>query len=137
MLRFLSDEWIAALDAAAATSTALDGAIGGDEVLVVEHVVHDGSGGDGAVAFHLRLGSGPARVRPGHADDPTVTFTQSRATAQAIASGTTSAQAAFMAGALRLGGRVDLLIEHHGALAEVDDVFAAVRERTDWSDPGS
>jgi len=134
--RFLSGEWVAELDAAASASPGLaDLFVDADDIdrLVVEHVVTDGPEGHGDErAFHLVLGPGPARARRGRAADPTVTFSQDRATATAIASGRASAQAAFMAGRLRVGGRVDLLLAHHGVLTDVDDVFADVRARTEW-----
>lgn len=136
MPRFLSDEWIADLDAAAARSEALDGILADSvlEELVVEHVVTDlPEARTAEAAFHLVLGAGPARVRAGRAAAPTVSFTQTYATARNIASGAASAQAAFMSGALRLGGRVDLLLAHHTVLVGVDDVFADIRARTDWS----
>lgn len=128
---FLSDEWIADLDTAASTSPGLSDVLPDDEDedLVIEHVVDD----DGTErAFHLVIGHGPARARSGRAESPTITFAQDRATAVAIATGAASAQSAFMAGELRLGGRVDLLMAHHAALAELDDVFADVRTRTEW-----
>lgn len=132
MPRFLSDEWIAELDAAAKTAPGLVGILPDDagvSELVIEHVVDDA--GDER-AYHLVLGAGPARARPGRSDAPTITFRQARSTAAAIASGASSAQAAFMAGDLRLGGRVDLLLAHHGALTALDDVFVDVRARTEW-----
>lgn len=139
MLRFLSDEWIAALDDAARSSAALTGVLLSDEEggasVVVQHVVTGvptTTDPAGEVAYHVVLDDGPTRVSRGRADDPTVTFTQTYDTARAVASGATSAQAAFMAGELRLGGRVDLLLAHHGALTGIDDVFADVRARTEW-----
>ena len=133
MPRFLSDEWIEDLDALAAASSALEGIVPDAEegALVIQHVVTDVPPGED-IAYHVVLGGGPARVRPGPAESATATFTQSYATARQIATGAASAQAAFMAGELRLGGRVDLLLTHHTALVAVDDVFAAVRERTEW-----
>ncbi len=133
MPTFLSDEWIAALDAAASAAPGLVGVLPPDaEVseLVIQHVIDD----EGTErAFHVVLGPGPAHAHSGRADHPTITFSQDRATAAAIASGSASAQSAFMAGELRLGGRVDLLLAHHGALADLDDVFAEVRASTEWS----
>lgn len=139
--RFLSDEWIAEMDSAARSSTELADLFDGTEIdrLVIEHVVTGASPSDPGdetpdveAAFHLVLGPGPARAVAGRAADPTITFSQDHATAAAISSGRTSAQAAFMAGRLRIGGRVDLLLAHHGLLADVDDVFAEVRARTEW-----
>ena len=129
MARFLSDEWIEAFDQAAASTDEL---VLGDEGedLVIQHVVTDPAGAP-VQTFHVHLSAGPARVRRGPAEDPTVTFTQDLDTATAIASGTETAQAAFMAGRLRVGGRVDQLIARHGELAGVDDLFASLRSETE------
>ena len=132
VLSFMSDEWVAALDIAASTAPGLVGVLPEDadvDELVIEHVIDDAGT---ERAFHLVLGHGPARAHVGRANEPTITFSQDLATASAIASGDASAQSAFMSGKLRLGGRVDLLLEHHGALAELDDVFADVRAQTEW-----
>jgi hypothetical protein len=133
VVRFLSDEWIAAFDRAAARAPGLTVPPGTDD-LIIQHMVTDvprAVSPDGERAFHLRLSTGPARVLAGRADTPTVTFTQSYATAAAVATGQASAQAAFMAGELRLGGRVDRLLAHHAALAAVDDCFAELRDATE------
>ncbi|WP_195210459.1 SCP2 sterol-binding domain-containing protein [Actinomarinicola tropica] len=131
MVTFLSPAWVAELDAAAQAAPELTDVLGSGEELVVQHVVTDDAG-DERAAFHLRLGAGACRAHPGHADEPTVTFTQTEATARQISQGTLGAQAAFMSGHLRLGGRVDVLLTHHAALSGISDVFAVVRERTDW-----
>lgn len=132
MAPFLSDEWIAELDAEAQRAPELADVLAGGEELVIQHVVIDDDDGGDEVTFHFRFGTGPARVHPGRAQDPTVTFTQSAATARAIARGELGGQAAFMGGDLRLGGRVDVLLTHHAALSGISDVFAVVRERTEW-----
>jgi hypothetical protein len=134
--RFLTDDWIAQMDHAA-------GAPGGPRVaageLVVQHVVTDLPPAldehlDGEVerAYHVELTSTSGAVRTGRRLDATVTFTSTYSTAAAIASGATSAQAEFMAGRLRLGGAVDQLLAHHGALAATDDVFTSVRAETEY-----
>ncbi|MDZ7679574.1 MAG: SCP2 sterol-binding domain-containing protein [Acidimicrobiales bacterium] len=129
MPRFLSDEWIAELDdrARALPELVLDG----DDELVVQHTV-SGVPGRGEVTFHLHLSSGPARVRSGPAEAPTVTFSHDHDTATALAAGEGSAQAAFMAGRLRVGGQIDQLIARHGQFAGIDDVFAALRAVTEF-----
>lgn len=132
---FVTDEWIEALDRAAAASSALDAVLAdladGEEI-VIEHTITDVPGSAAPVSFHLVLGRGPAAARRGPAAEPSITFTQSYGTARDVASGAASAQAAFMSGALRVGGRVDLLLAHHGALVGVDDVFAELRSDTQW-----
>lgn len=127
MARFLSDEWVDALDRAlaAADPPALDAP------LTIQHVVTDVPE-RGEVVYHLRLDAKRCRAGRGPADDVTVSFTQTYDTAAGIAAGTASAQAAFMAGELRLGGRVDQLMAHHTTIAELDDVLASVRADTEY-----
>ena len=127
MLRHLSAEWIAALDEAARASSSLHEAAA-DLDLTVQQVVSDG---DDEVTWYVRLRGGEVEIRAGRADDADVTFTQDRATARAIADGELSAQAAFMAGRLRTGGDLTRLLAHREALADLDDVFADVRARTE------
>ena len=66
-------------------------------------------------------------MRRGRADAPDITFTQDRATAEAIHRGELSAQTAFIEGRLRLGGDLRAVIERAGSLVAIDDVFAAAR----------
>lgn len=106
-----SDEWIAALDAAARTLP------GVAEAFTIQQVVDD-------LAWHVVLGPEGVRVRPGQAEDPDVTFTQDRATADAIAGGELSAGAALTSGRLTVRGATSRLTEHREALARLDEAFA-------------
>lgn len=132
MVRFLSAEWVAALDEAARRDERL-AALPPDVDLVVEQVVTGTPDGD--VTYHVTLGSGTATVQAGPAPSPTVRFTQDLATALDIASGRGSAQRAFMTGKLRVGGDLRVLLDHGEALAQLDDAFAAVRAQTDLTAP--
>jgi hypothetical protein len=134
VVRFLSDEWVAAMDRAA---NAAEGPRSGGGTVVVQHVVTDvpddlAAGRDSERVYHLVLTPDSAAVRPGRADAPTVTFTATYTVAAAVARGERSAQAAFMAGELRLGGAVEALLGQHAALGEVADPFAAVRAETEF-----
>lgn len=124
MVAFASPEWIAALDAAARNHAAWPEAMRSVH-LTVEQVLTDGT------AWHVVIDRGTVRVHPGRAARPTVTFTQPRELAAAIARGDQSAQAAFLRGDLRVGGDTRALVEHAGSLAALEDVFAAVRADTD------
>lgn len=126
-MRYLSDEWLAALEEAA-RSVQVDRP--GDAPRVVVQTVITGDDGEPEVAYHLVLDGSTVAVHRGRADRPTVTFTQHRRTAEAIASGRRGAQAAFMAGDVRLTGDVTALIEHRDALAAFDEVMRAVAART-------
>ena len=127
MLAFLSDPWIEALDHAATDAGNLAELTVG-MALVIEQEVVDG---DRTVTYHVVIDDGRVSVRPGPAPTATVRFSQDADTARAVAAGELSAQRAFMTGRLRVGGDLTVLLAHGEALAELDDVFASVRARTD------
>jgi hypothetical protein len=118
---FLTEAWLDDLDAAA-QSAELD--TKGD--LVLQQVIPDGPDGQ-EVAYALVVDRGRVRVVRGRVDEPDLTFTQDRATAEAIHRGQLSAQAAFMQGRLRLGGDLRTVIDRAAELAAIDDVFASAR----------
>ena len=73
------------------------------------------------------VADGRLRVERGRVAEPDLTFTQDRATAEAIHRGELSAQAAFMQGRLRLGGDLRAVIDRAGELGAIDDVLGSVR----------
>jgi putative sterol carrier protein len=125
VVAFLSDAWLDELDAAARAATVPD-----DLELVVQQVVLGERGLE--VSYALRISGGAASVSAGRADDADVTFTQDRATAEAIAKGELSAQMAFLAGQLRIGGDLRSALERSRAVLDLDDLFAQVRAATTW-----
>lgn len=127
MLTFLSDEWIAALDAAVADDTVLAERTA-DLAFTIEQEVTGGPGGD--VRYHVTFDHGRVSVATGAAQQATIRFSQDLATAAAIASGESSAQRAFMTGRLRVGGDLRVLLAHGEVLTQLQDVFAEVRART-------
>jgi putative sterol carrier protein len=116
----LSPEWLAAMAVAAERASAPP-----HVRLVLQQVVLDDDGGEAAYA--IRIADGAVAVTAGRADDADVTFTQDRATAEGIATGALSAQAAFLAGRLRIGGDLTAVQSAARELAGLDDVFAAAR----------
>ncbi len=121
MAGFLTDQWFDELDTAARGKHVAD-----DLRLVIQQVVPDGPDGV-PIAYSVSVADGSITVRRGWADAPDVTFTQDRATAEAIHRGELSAQTAFIEGRLRLGGDLRAVIERAGSIADIDDVFEAVR----------
>lgn len=109
-----SPEWIAVLDEAAR-------AVIGVEDFVIQQVITD----DQDTAWHVMLSSGPTRVRPGRAEAPDVTFTQDRATAEAIACGELSAGSALTNGRLIVQGATARLAKQREVLARLDAALAA------------
>jgi putative sterol carrier protein len=123
MAELLSPEWVASLVGAASGAKAPEGVR-----LVLQQVVVDEDGSE--VAYAVRVHDGRVEVEPGRAGDADVTFTQDRATAEAIAGGTLSAQAAFLAGRLRVGGDLTAVLAGARDLTDLGDVFAAARAGT-------
>lgn len=128
MLTFLSDEWIEALHAAAAADQAL-AELTAELSLTIEQEVTGGPAGD--VRYHVTFDRGSVAIASGGVSDATVRFHQDYETAAAIAAGLGSAQRAFMTGRLRVGGDLRVLLAHTEVLAQLDDVFAVVRVRTE------
>ena len=123
MVRFLSPEWIAALDAAAREAT-----VPGGVRLTIQQIV-TGDGGDD-VRYYLVLDEGRLRVVPGEADAADVTLVQSREVAAALSRGELNAQQALEAGRLKLRGDIGHLGREGKALTAMEDVFATVRADT-------
>lgn len=131
-MRFLSPEWIDALDrAASAAPPPLS-----DATLVVQQTVVDADEtSPSGATWHVVMDPSGVRVRAGSAPavpgSPVVRFTTDRATAVAVLHGELAAQAAFMRGDLRVGGDTAALVDHADSLAALDDLFAAVRADTE------
>lgn len=125
MAEFLSDAWITDLDAAARQAAAPSGLR-----LVVQQVVLGERGAD--TRYVIRFDDGHVSVTAGQAEDADLTLTQDRATAAEIARGELSAQVAFMAGRLRVGGDLRDVVERSRDLAAMADVFEATRATTTW-----
>ena len=121
MAGFLTEAWLDDLDAAAQRAE-----LDTKGALVLQQVIPDGRDGL-ELAYALVVEDQRVRVVRGRVDDPDLTFTQDRATAEAIHRGELSAQAAFMQGRLRLGGDLRTVIDRAGELAAIDDVFASIR----------
>jgi putative sterol carrier protein len=124
MVRFLTPEWVAALDAAAR-----EAAVPAGVRLTIQQIVTD-DGGD--VRYHLVLQDGRLRVHPGEAAAADVTLIQDREVAAAFSRGELNAQQALEGGRLKLRGDIGHLAREGRALTAVEDVFAAVRAATSY-----
>ncbi|MCB0978643.1 MAG: SCP2 sterol-binding domain-containing protein [Acidimicrobiales bacterium] len=134
MPEFLSDEWIAALDEAAQADEHLRD-LTADVELKVQQKVTGGPSGD--VAYGLTISAGTVRVSSGPLQSADVRFQEDHETAAAIASGSLSAQEAFMTGRLRVGGNLQVLVDHTEVIAALHDVFGNVRAETPLTDRGT
>lgn len=83
--------------------------------------------GDSTVVWHVRFSDGSVSITPGPADAPDVIFVSDAATAEGIRSGALSAQAAFIAGDLRVEGSIGALLEHGDLFAVIEDALGPLR----------
>lgn len=123
MIAYLSDAWFEAAEASIRADEELQNA-SAEVQLVLQQTVHDT---DREITWHVSFDRGSVRLLLGPAPDPSVTFTCDRTTAEAVATGATSAQAAFMSGNLRVGGDVRHLLANAELLASLDDALAPLR----------
>ena len=128
-MRYLSPDWLDAAREAVAADDALARALAG-VTLTVEQAVD--ATPDGTVRWHVAVEDGKVALAPGPAARPDVRFTTTWDTAVAIARGDLAAQRAFVEGRLRVGGDLTVLIDHHRAVAAVDDALADLRAVTTY-----
>jgi hypothetical protein len=128
--RYLSAEWFAEIARAAPQET------GDGPLLVLEQVVHDTP--DGEVRYRVVVSAGTAHIElplgqaNGATTAPDLTIASDWATAIAVAQGHLSAQAALMAGRLRIRGSLARLASRGAGLAGLDPVPPDVRRRTTY-----
>jgi alkyl sulfatase BDS1-like metallo-beta-lactamase superfamily hydrolase len=123
MPEYLSAEWFDVAHALLSSDDGLADRSRGVRLVVGQTVTTD----DERISWHVRFDDGRVSLHAGAADDADVTFSCDRATAEGIQTGTTSAQAAFIAGQLRVGGSLTALLEHGELFAALDDVLAPLR----------
>ncbi|MFN8050432.1 MAG: hypothetical protein U0Q22_03260 [Acidimicrobiales bacterium] len=126
---YLSDEWVSAADDLL-RGCVIDPPIEGEPFSVETVVVGDGYDGaaQGYVVEFAGATASARRRRDGEAT--TVRFTQDLATATAVATGTVSAQAAFLAADIQVGGDIAVLIANAGLVAQIGDLLGPLRART-------
>lgn len=125
-MRFLSHEWVSALDRAAAGWAAPP-----ELSLTIEQVVTGRPGAPGpADAYHLCFAAGRLEVRPGRAARADLTVTTAYDVAVGLSRGDGNAQQALAEGRLRVSGDVALLSRHARTFAALDDLFSDVRSGT-------
>lgn len=128
-MRYLSLEWIEAMNANVASSESL-AALSETHSIGVTQVVTDGP--EGNVLYHLQVGHGVASFGPGPAPDENVRMEQSWETAVAVATETLPAQEVFIKGLVRVTGDTQKIVENVEVFAALDAAFAAVRDVTTY-----
>ena len=123
-MRYLSNEWIQAADAAVQQAAHTAPAA---PVVVEQHV-------DGALSYRVEIAQGSCSVSvlgpDSSATNADAVFRQNLATATAVAQGATDAHQAFLLGQITFEGNIDLLIERRDAFAWLEEALAPVLAAT-------
>jgi putative sterol carrier protein len=114
-VKFLSEEWIDALNAALAASDGFKAASSGVDMSLVFDV-SDCPTGD--VTYSLTVADGSADATLGEVADPDVSISAKYQTAVGIARGELNTQAAFMTGKLKVSGNLAKLLMHQNVIAQ-------------------
>ncbi len=122
-MRYLSDSWLHAAD------QALQGLEPLRVSLVVGYLVEGGPDGDRR--YSVRFGPESVGIISG-TDTADIVLQLDWNLAVGVALGQDSAQRAFLDGALRLSGDVNLLLAHSATLASFDDRLVTLRATTDY-----
>lgn len=129
-MRFLSPEWLTAMDLALSASPEVVAATA-DSSLRLAQVVTGTPDGD--VAYLVRIERGRVGVEPVPAGEPAdVTLTADWATAVDIATGALATHDAFTAGRLLVRGDIAALRAAAPALAGLGDAFESLRADTTY-----
>ena len=123
MPEYLSPAWITEADALLRASEILSTQSKGIW-LVLEQRVSDG---DTETVWQVQFADGVVSMTAGSADAADVVFVSDVATAEGIRTGSLSAQAAFIAGDLRVEGSINALLEHGELFASLEDVLGPLR----------
>ena len=121
MVEFLSDAWLDAVAAAAATVRPPDGAEPAEDSagpLTVRQIITDGPGGD--VVYDLRLEAGTVTVDRTATATPDVTFQQDHETAARLVRGETHPHLALTGGTLAISGAAHRLTGWRATLGALD-----------------
>lgn len=121
-VRFLTDEWTSAAQAAMNADEGFVTAIG-KQTARLQQVV---TAPDGEKRYYVKLEDGKAEVAMGDVDNPDATITQDYDTAKGISTGELSAVAAYMSGKLRVQGDLMKLMTMQGVLTQLPNALKSV-----------
>jgi putative sterol carrier protein len=129
IMRYLSLDWIDAMQAQVAASESLT-ELAVTHSIGVTQVVTDGP--EGSVLYHLQVGNGIARFASGPAPEEDVRMEQTWETAVGVSTGSMPAQEAFIKGHVRITGDTQRLMDAVPVFAALDAAFTAVRALTTY-----
>ena len=122
-VKYLSQEWIDAYNAALAGNDAVHSALAGKSATL--QMVISGAP-QGEVRYWLRIADGSAEAGLGDAADAEVTISQSYETSAQVNQGTLDGQKAFMQGKVKITGKMLKMMQLRGPLEKVQTALTAI-----------
>ena len=123
-VKFLSEEWMAAMGDAANADEGFRNSVADTELLLQFNVTEVPDGDD--VVYTLAVNGGAAALSTGGDDAADATITNSYETAAAISKGELNTQMAFMTGKLKVGGNMAKVMMHQGQINQFAKAVAGV-----------
>lgn len=121
-MRFLSQEWADALQAACNADPAFRTAAAGHTVTIQQVI----AGAEGDTHYWTRLAGGAIELGLGDAEAPEATVRQSYETAAGLARREVNAVTAYMLGQIKIEGNLGQLLALQGVLGTLADVMATL-----------
>ena len=122
-VKYLSQEWIDAYNAALAGDDAVRAALKGKSA-TLQMVISDAP--EGEVHYWLRLADGGASTGLGDAADADVTISQSYETSILVNKGELDGQKAFMQGKVKIAGKMLKMMQLRGPLEKVQTALNTI-----------
>ena len=122
-VKYLSQEWIDAYNAALAGDDAVHAALKGKSA-TLQMVISDAP--EGEVHYWLRLADGGASTGLGDAADADVTISQSYETSILVNNGELDGQKAFMQGKVKIAGKMLKMMQLRGPLEKVQTALNTI-----------
>lgn len=126
-MRYLSLEWIEAMQSEVAASESL-ATLAQTLTIGVTQVITDGP--EGTVVYHLHVADGVASFGPGPAPDEHVRMEQSWESAVDVATEKVPAQELFIKGLVRVTGDTQRIVDCAPVFGALDSAFTTVRSHT-------
>lgn len=123
-VKFLTEEWMSAIQEAMNTDADLGQAIA-DVELSMQFTVTEAPEGT-TPDYSITLAGGEATVTPGEMDGADVAITNDFETAVGISKGDTNTQMAFMTGKLKVSGNMGKLMMNQAALNKISSALAGL-----------
>ena len=121
-VKFLSDEWAAALKSELNQSDAFRQAAAGQKATIQQVI----TGADGDTQYWITIADGQIYLGVGDIEGEDATITQSYDAAAALAKGELSPVTAFMTGKLKIAGNMGLILGLQGALAQLPAAMSKI-----------